>query len=74
MKHSPPPKATLCEAFNWEAMSSWIEQYNPKALMADGFNDAIVGVAERCGQPALIVYDARRCIEILARRDGNDTR
>lgn len=33
----------------------------------DGFDDAIVGVAERCGQPPLVVYDRERMIQILSR-------
>jgi hypothetical protein len=47
--------------------SEWITQYNEDALMADGFEEAIIGVAERCSQPTLVVYDAERCIEILQR-------
>ena len=35
------------------------------ALLMDGFDDAIIGVAERCGQPALVAYSRNRCIEIL---------
>jgi len=50
----------------------WVEEYNPKALFADGFDAAIVGVAERCGQPTLVVYDADTCIGILMQRDGMD--
>lgn len=48
----------------------WIAQYNPEALMADGFDKAIIGVAERCGLAALVVYDAAKCIDILVKRDG----
>jgi hypothetical protein len=33
--------------------------------MADGFDEAIIGIAERCAQSPLGVYDAERCIEIL---------
>ena len=50
----------------------WIAAFNDKALLADGFEDALIGVAERCSQPALAVYDAERCIEILMERDGMD--
>ena len=54
------------------AVQEWIAEQNPDALTADGFEEAIIGVAERCGQPALVVYDANRCIEILVARDGMD--
>jgi len=39
-------------------------------LLADGFDDAIIGYAQRCGQPALAVYDRERCIDVLMKRDG----
>lgn len=47
------------------SLKDWIADFNPEALMADGFDDAIVGVAERCSQPALVVYDGEKCLEIL---------
>lgn len=47
-----------------------IEDDNPKALFADGFDDAIVGVARRCGQPTLVVYDYAKGIDVLMKRDG----
>jgi len=37
-------------------------------LFADGFDDAIIGVGNRCGQPPVIVYDRDKCIEILEAR------
>lgn len=40
-------------------------EYAPEALLADGFEDAILGIAERCGQPPLVAYDRTRCIDIL---------
>mgnify|MGYP001460319539 FL=1 len=34
-------------------------------LLADGFDAALIGTGERCGQPTLAVYDREKCIEIL---------
>lgn len=51
-------------------LADWIAEYNEDALLADGFQDAIIGVAQRCSQPALVVYDAEQCIDILMQRDG----
>ena len=51
-------------------MVDWIAEVDPEALLADGFEDAIVGMAERCSQPMLVVYDAQKCIDILVERDG----
>jgi hypothetical protein len=47
-----------------------IEESNPQALKADGFDDAIIGIAHRCGQPDLISYDTTKILEILMDRDG----
>lgn len=41
---------------------------DPDLLFADGFDDAIIGVATRCGQPTIVVYDREKCIEILMTR------
>lgn len=53
-------------------LREWIRSNNEDALLADGFEEAIVGIAERCGQPTLVVYDAWKCVEILISRDGMD--
>ena len=34
-----------------------IAEENPEALFADGLDEALVGMAVRCGQPVLAVYD-----------------
>lgn len=43
-----------------------LKKLNPEARLFDGLDDALVGIAERPGQPALAVYDRQRCIELLA--------
>lgn len=50
----------------------WIERFNEEALTADGFDDAIIGIGERCGQPSLVAYDRDKCIQVLMDRDGMD--
>ena len=37
-------------------------------LFADGFDEAILGIGARCGQPQLVVYSHARCIDILLKR------
>ena len=37
-------------------------------LFADDFDDALVGVAVRNGQPPVVVYDRDVCIQILVSR------
>ncbi len=40
------------------------------AMFADGFEDAIIGLAQQFTKLPIVVYDRRRCIEILMERDG----
>lgn len=53
-----------------DAIKDKVAEYNPEALLMDGFEDAIIGIAERCGQPALVVYDREKCLKVLMKRDG----
>ena len=39
-------------------------------LLADGFESALVGVGQRCGQPNLAVYSIPLALGILVDRDG----
>lgn len=41
----------------------------PDVLFADGFDEAIVGVAYKCGQGISVAYDTTSCILILMGRD-----
>jgi len=34
-------------------------------LRADGFDEAIIGVGNRCGQLDILAYDVNKCIKIL---------
>ena len=47
-----------------------LAEIDDQTLLVEGFDDAIVGYALRCGQPVLAVYDQRKCVDILMRRDG----
>ena len=38
-------------------------------LKADGFDNAIIGVARQFNQPEKLVYDYSKCVEILMCRD-----
>ena len=41
-------------------------------LLADGLDDAIVGVGHRQGQQRVVVYDADLCVQVLMKREGWD--
>jgi hypothetical protein len=45
------------------AVRELLSEENPDALFADGLDEALVGVARRCGQPTLAVYDYEKCVE-----------
>lgn len=48
-------------------MKDWIADFEPDTLIADGFDDAIVGLDARTGQ---VIYDYAHCIRILMSEQG----
>ena len=48
-----------------EETMALLQEWNPEAIMYDGFNAAIVGVVSRCGTEPLALYDRAKCIQIL---------
>ena len=55
-----------------ERIREAIGEENEKAIFFDGYEQAFIGVSHRYGQPALVVYSYRKCIEINMKRDGMD--
>ena len=47
-------------------IKEWISEYNPDALLADGFEDAIIGIGNQHSSNPVVIYDREKCIEILA--------
>ena len=47
-------------------IKEWIAEYNPDALLADGYEDAIIGIGGQHGSNTVVIYDKDKCIEILA--------
>ena len=47
-----------------------IAEINPEAMLADGFDDAILGMCVQFGAEPLVAYDYEKCVEILIERDG----
>ena len=43
-----------------------ISETSPESIIADGFDDAIIGLS----WDSKVVYDANKCIEILIDEDG----
>jgi hypothetical protein len=46
-------------------MKEQIELINPEALMCDGFDDAIIGIAERINLNPVVTYDVEKMLSIL---------
>ena len=55
-----------------EKLFEWVAEWNEKALFADGFEEAVIGVCERKGSTPVVAYDRERCIEILAEQFSED--
>lgn len=53
-----------------DELATLMREHNEDALLADGFELAFLGPAERCGQPTLASYSAKRALRVLVERDG----
>lgn len=49
-----------------------LQDENPNALFADGFDDAIIGVAYQFTRPPLVAYDYVKCIKELMSQDMSE--
>jgi hypothetical protein len=47
------------------AIRAWIDETFEQVVVADGFDDAILGVATGCGRPDTVIYDTAKVVEIL---------
>ena len=47
-----------------------IEGEDNEILLADGFEDAYMGLATQFTKTPLAIYDRNKCIDILVNRDG----
>ena len=42
---------------------------NPEAMLADGFDEGILGMCVQFGSEPVVAYDFNKCVEILIERD-----
>jgi len=47
-----------------------LAEFDPDVLLADGLDDAFIGVTENTHTSPKAVYDLDKCVEVLMRRDG----
>ena len=50
---------------NAEDKKTFIAENYPDCMIANGIGDAILGIVERFGHEAVVLYDKNKCIEIL---------
>ena len=59
-----------------ENIQAYIEENYPhdldKILLADGFENAFMGIVESFGSKPKALYNSEKCIDILMDRDGMD--
>ena len=53
----------------FEEKKDLLYQLSPDVIVADGFEDALIGVGQQFNK-AMAVYDRQKCIELLIERDG----
>lgn len=46
-----------------------ISEINPEALLLDGFDEAIIGMAERINLGPVVAYDIEKILDIMIERD-----
>ena len=49
-----------------DEIAEWMSYYNEDALLADGLEDAVIGMCDVAGRSPIALYDEEKCIEILA--------
>ena len=57
-------------ALNFKEFREWLAEANPEALLADGFEEALMGYVETFSAAPIALYNRAKCIEILMKRDG----
>jgi len=53
-----------------DQIKAWIQSWNPKAFLMDGFDLALVGSVARADFSVVAVYDRAKCLKILMERDN----
>jgi len=48
-----------------QAIRAQLQDINPDALLADGFDDALIGIASRPGLGPVALYDVEACRAVL---------
>jgi hypothetical protein len=55
-----------------ERVREYLSDVNPEAMMADGLEEACVGVMMRFGQSPVALYDYDKCIEVFMKEGSSE--
>lgn len=50
-----------------DQLREMIAEYNEEAMIADGLDDAIIGMACRCGSDPVVAYDTNKVIALYVK-------
>ena len=53
-----------------DEINVYLSDLDESVLLMDGFDEAIIGFAERINTPLLAIYDWEKMVDILITRDG----
>lgn len=51
-------------------LREWVASYNDEALLADGLEDAFIGMCSNYLTEPVAAYDVNKCIQIFVERDN----
>ena len=57
---------------NRDTLDEYLQSIGESVLLADGFDEAMIGVSQRMNEPLLAVYSYDKMIDVLIERDGLD--
>jgi len=63
---------TLPTEITREDIETYLEDRGETGLLMDGFDNALIGFAQRINEPLLAVYDYERMVTVCVERDGMD--
>ena len=53
-----------------DEINTYLEELDENVLLMDGFDEALIGFAERINTPLIAIYDWNKMVEVLMTRDG----
>ena len=55
-----------------EEINAHLEEVEESALLLDGFDECLIGFAQRINEPVLAIYSWEKMVDLLIERDGMD--